>query len=97
MRTPWAKMKDIIQTRNSLKKKHRLSTKSDEIKIDESIESDNEDVFEDVKPTRIHFADETPKSDETKLINYNEIPDEIIERYHMFSAERDKVSNHSRS
>lgn len=86
-------MKDIIQTRNSLKKKHRLSAKSDEIKIDESIESDNEDVFEDAKPTKIHFADEKPKSEDDKVPIHREIPTTVIERYQFFSAERDKVSN----
>lgn len=46
-RTPWAKMKNIINhPRNSLKKKHRLSAASDDIQIDVEFCSDNEDVFE---------------------------------------------------
>uniref|UniRef100_A0AAR5PNW9 Uncharacterized protein n=1 Tax=Dendroctonus ponderosae TaxID=77166 RepID=A0AAR5PNW9_DENPD len=45
-RTPWAKMKDIINTRSSVRKKHRLSAASDDIQIDVEFCSDNEDVFE---------------------------------------------------
>lgn len=50
-KTPWGKMKDIIQTRKeSLRKKqHRLSVRSDDYKIEWSAGSDQEDVFEPVK------------------------------------------------
>lgn len=86
-------MKDIIQTRNSLKKKHRLSTKSDELKIDQSIESDNEDVFEDTKPTKIHFADDIQQIEESKSFkDHEQIPVEVIERYNLLSLEQTKVS-----
>lgn len=78
-------MKDIIHPRNSLRKKHRLSARSDEIKIDESVESDNEDVFEDTRQTKIHFADEKSQND-------YEVPTCIVERYQLLSKEENKVS-----
>ncbi|XP_063906947.1 putative leucine-rich repeat-containing protein DDB_G0290503 [Zophobas morio] len=46
-KTPWAKMKDIIQTRNSFKKKHRLSAHSDDVQIDVELCSDEDNVFEE--------------------------------------------------
>lgn len=50
-RTPWGKMKEIINTRNSFKKK-RLSAASDEIQIDVELCSDIDDnVFDDEKAT----------------------------------------------
>nr|XP_022919404.1 uncharacterized protein LOC111428198 isoform X1 [Onthophagus taurus] len=44
-RTTWARMKDIIQPRNSLKKRKRLSVKSDDSRLEDAMLSD-EDVFE---------------------------------------------------
>ena len=40
-------MKDIIQTRNSFKKKHRLSAHSDDVQIDVELCSDEDNVFEE--------------------------------------------------
>lgn len=67
-------MKDIIQTRNSFKKKHRLSAVSDDIQIDIEFCSDNEDVFEDDARIR-----RNPSS--TCSSRKNSLPLEVVERY----------------
>lgn len=67
-------MKDIIQTRNSFKKKHRLSAASDDIQIDIEFCSDNEDVFEDDRRIK-----RNPSS--TCSSRKNSLPQEIVERY----------------
>ncbi|KAJ8945673.1 hypothetical protein NQ318_012391, partial [Aromia moschata] len=82
-RTPWAKMKDIIQTRNSFKKKHRLSAASDDIQIDVELCSDNEDVFEDDPKVRYvpGGSGTVPQCSSDIGTNSNEISPEIVERY----------------
>ncbi|XP_044262996.1 uncharacterized protein LOC123010292 isoform X2 [Tribolium madens] len=78
-KTPWAKMKDIIQTRNSFKKKHRLSAHSDDIQIDVELCSDNEDNV---------FEDEDKKSPKIyKRLVSNDLPPEIVARYQQAIAE----------
>ncbi|XP_008198722.1 uncharacterized protein LOC659628 [Tribolium castaneum] len=78
-KTPWAKMKDIIQTRNSFKKKHRLSAHSDDIQIDVELCSDNEDnVFEDEEK-------KSPKN--YARMDSNDLPPEVVARYQQAIAE----------
>ncbi|XP_017772912.1 PREDICTED: uncharacterized protein LOC108560010 isoform X1 [Nicrophorus vespilloides] len=98
-KTPWEKMKDILQTqtRNSFKKKHRLSAKSDDFKIDLSIGSDNEDVFEDPpKSPRliVQSPEEISLENEALSLEHN-IPIDIIARYQVYtddnSSKWDKV------
>lgn len=65
-------MKDIIQTRNSFKKKHRLSAHSDDIQIDVELCSDNEDnVFEenDLPPEVIARYQEAIAEDDSKKVS----------------------------
>lgn len=73
-KNPWTKMKDIIQTRNSFKKKHRLSAVSDDIQIDIEFCSDNEDVFEDDARSK-----RNPSS--ACSSRKNSIPQDVVERY----------------
>ncbi|XP_030755568.1 uncharacterized protein LOC115881955 [Sitophilus oryzae] len=92
LRNPWAKMKDIIHPRNSLKKKHRLSAASDDIQIDVEFCSDNEDVFESDDPisksTHLSLSPSpnvcsTPSTSPSCL----EVPPEVVERYQRALAE----------
>lgn len=82
-------MKDIIQTRNSFKKRHRLSARSDDTRPDEILYSENEDVFEDDCNCRVLLTapqEADLKSDET-------IAPEIVERYRQaVDEEKDMVS-----
>lgn len=85
-RTPWEKMKNIIHSRSSSKKRRRFSSRSDDLKIEESAYSDNEDVF---LPT-VSSNDAKPLKD---LDNYGKgIPPEILERYRRLSAAEIAVS-----
>ncbi|KAL3277776.1 hypothetical protein HHI36_013118 [Cryptolaemus montrouzieri] len=78
-RTPWARMKDMINTRNPVRKKSRLSTHSDDIQIDIELCSDNEEVFEDnQKPQPISTSAATSSG---KLDSENDIPLDVRERY----------------
>lgn len=71
-------MKDIIHTRHSSKKRRRLSSHSDDVKTNESVCSDNEDVFvftnENIQPCK------------------HDIPLSVIERYQKLSADGCMVS-----
>ncbi|XP_066252103.1 myosin-11 isoform X2 [Euwallacea similis] len=84
-RTPWAKMKDIIHPRQSLKKKHRLSAASDDIQIDVEFCSDNEDVFETDdtgnKSTNISLSPSPNVYSSSASPSGSEIPSDVIERY----------------
>lgn len=82
-------MKDIIQPRSSIKKRYRLSGRSDDFKGDES---DNEDVF---------LTDPVPSPSPTKYKleknrsfpeRTHRIPPEVIERYQNLIAEENIVS-----
>ncbi|XP_049821323.1 uncharacterized protein LOC109601364 isoform X2 [Aethina tumida] len=87
-RTPWAKMKDIISTRNSFKKKHRLSAQSDDIQIDIELCSDNEDVFvDDNKSKSLQSSTPSPCSTNYIRCNSNDIPHEVILRYQQAMSE----------
>lgn len=88
-RNPWTKMKDIIQTRNSFKKKHRLSAVSDDIQIDVEFCTDNEDVFEDDPRSKTN-----PSSSCSS--RKNSIPQEVIERYQKALEEEKPESKWSR-
>lgn len=82
-------MKDIIQTRNSFKKKHRLSAVSDDIQIDVEFCSDTEDVFEDDPRNKTN-----PSSSCSS--RKNSIPQEIVERYQKALEEEKSESKWSR-
>lgn len=87
-------MRDIIQTRNSFKKSHRLSARSDDTRPDENIIcSENEDVFEDDSSSNILQVSPTPVGEfPTKiLIQQNEIPADVVERYQRIIAEDETV------
>lgn len=71
-------MKDIIQTRNSFKKKHRLSAQSDDIQIDVELCSDNEEVFEE-EDEKQKLKTSSPNTQ--RRISSSEVPIEIIRRY----------------
>lgn len=85
-RTPWAKMKDMIQPRNSFKKKQRLSAQSDDIQIDVELCSDNEEVFEDDNKNKQNINVCT-----YVRLNSDEIPSEIVARYQQIVADDTKV------
>lgn len=93
-RTPWSRMKDMIQTRNSFKKKHRLSARSDDTKPDETTYSENEDVFEDENsgdvilpvPSSTPYARKQSDQDV-------DIPKEVIERYQQVVAEEESFNS----
>lgn len=83
-------MKDIIHTRNSFIKKHRLSAASDEIHIDVEFCTDNEDnVFED--ENRIKTEGSSSCSSRK-----NSLPQDIIDRYHKAIDEEKDGSKWSR-
>ncbi|KAL1505345.1 hypothetical protein ABEB36_004932 [Hypothenemus hampei] len=96
-KSPWAKMKDIIHTRNSLKKKpqhHRFSAASDDIHIDVEFCSDNdEDVFEaDAdsgrdKSLNVSLSPSPNVYSNSASPNSSDIPPDVIERYQMALAE----------
>ncbi|RZC42078.1 hypothetical protein BDFB_008553 [Asbolus verrucosus] len=75
-------MKDIIQTRNSFKKKHRLSAHSDDIQIDVELCSDNEEVFEEEDKNK-SMQPSSPKAYVKlyKRMDSNEVPPEVVARY----------------
>ncbi|CAG9772509.1 unnamed protein product [Ceutorhynchus assimilis] len=91
-RTPWAKMKDIINTRNSIRKKHRLSAASDDIQIDVELCTDNEDVFEandsESKSMGISLSP-SPNiyTNSSTSPCGSEVPQDIVERYQRALAE----------
>ncbi|CAH0559089.1 unnamed protein product [Brassicogethes aeneus] len=92
-RTPWAKMKDIIQTRNSFKKKHRLSAQSDDIQIDVELCSDTEDVFiDDSNSKSLQSTTPSPRMNVYRRCNSSEIPSEIIARYHQVLADEEMTN-----
>lgn len=70
-------MKDMIQTRNSFKKKHRLSARSDDTRPDETAYSENEDVFEDENGDVV-LPVPSPSG---------EVPRDVVERYQRVLAE----------
>lgn len=78
-------MKDIIQTRNSFKKRHRLSARSDDTKPEEGTFSDNEDVFLDSPGP----SGEKPRVFKSK--SQSSIPSEVIQRYQRIIAEEKMV------
>lgn len=83
-------MKDMIQTRNSFKKKHRLSARSDDTKPDETTYSESEDVFEDeVTGDFILPVPSTSICEGKQLDRETEIPKEVIERYQQVVAEEE--------
>ncbi|XP_050303352.1 uncharacterized protein LOC126741081 [Anthonomus grandis grandis] len=92
-RTPWAKMKEMIHPRNSLKKKHRLSAASDDIQIDVEFCSDNEDVFETEdsinKSTNISLSPSPNVFSNSSVspCGSSEVPSDVIERYQRALAE----------
>ncbi|XP_045466502.1 uncharacterized protein LOC123675222 isoform X2 [Harmonia axyridis] len=79
-RTPWARMKDMINTRNPVRKKSRMSTHSDDIQIDIEFCSDNEDVFEDNKPQTFPNSNATSSARLDESCE-NDIPLVVRERY----------------
>lgn len=79
-------MKDIIQTRNSFKKKHRLSARSDDTKPDDTTYSESEDVFED--EITGDFVLPVPQLDHD-----TEIPKEVFERYQQVVAEEETANS----
>lgn len=87
-------MKDIIQTRNSFKKRCRLSARSDETKADETTYSDSEDVFEDeITGDVILTVPSSPTVTSVGLkqcYEETDIPKEIIERYQQVVAEEEE-------
>ncbi|KAJ8910480.1 hypothetical protein NQ315_002733 [Exocentrus adspersus] len=86
-KTPWAKMKGIIPTRNSFKKKHRLSAASDDIQIDIEPCSD-EEVFEDENRNKfIEIPENENVSTNCVEVTPPEIPQEVIKRYQRALAE----------
>lgn len=97
-KTPWGKVKDIIQTRkDSLKKKqHRLSARSDDFRnTDYSAGSDQEDVFEASALSSNH---DTPtvmvtnsEEDATlKMKSEQNIPADVVARYQKVANEEEK-------
>lgn len=90
-------MKDIIQTRNSFKKRRRFSARSDETKADEAAYSESEDaVFEDEMTGDIILtvpSSPTVASAGKQYYQENDIPKEIIERYQQVVAEEERASN----
>lgn len=94
-------MKDIIQTRNSFKKKRRLSARSDENKTDEAAYSENEDcVFEDEITGDIVLtvpSSPTVTSVGKQYYQETDIPKEIIERYQQIIAEEENASKNEES
>lgn len=88
-------MKDIIQPRNSFKKKQRLSAQSDDIQIDVELCSDNEEVFEDDCKNKQSFdAIPTPTNACTYVrSSSDEIPSEVLARYQQIVADENKVKD----
>ncbi|XP_044756503.1 uncharacterized protein LOC123315031 isoform X2 [Coccinella septempunctata] len=80
-RTPWARMKDMINTRNPVRKKSRMSTHSDDIQIDIDFCSDNEDVFEDNNKPRTYPNSNATSSAKLDGSSENDIPLVVRERY----------------
>lgn len=74
-----------------MKKKQRLSSKSDDVKIDESMASDNEDVFEAPKLSPKIQIDDSTKIERLLMNDNHPVPNEIIERYHHLVTEESKV------
>lgn len=86
-------MKDMIHTKNSFKKKHRLSGHSDDIQIDVELCSDNEDnVFED-DDNRSKLSS-SPRIDarDYKREDSREVPPDIVARYQEIIAHDNVVS-----
>lgn len=76
-------MKNMINTKNSFKKKHRLSGHSDDIQIDVELCSDNEDnVFEDSKIDNKEYKQEDSR----------DVPPDVVARYQEIIAHDDIVS-----
>ncbi|XP_060526814.1 uncharacterized protein LOC132702286 isoform X2 [Cylas formicarius] len=96
-RTPWAKMKDIMQPRSSFKKKHRLSAASDDIQIDVELCSDNEDVFEEDATNKSIQMSLTPSPNVYSCSSSSpcDVPAEVVERYQKVLAE-DSASDSER-
>ncbi|KAK9881120.1 hypothetical protein WA026_014468 [Henosepilachna vigintioctopunctata] len=75
-RTTWARMKDIMNTRNPVRRK-RLSSHSDDIQIDIELCSENEEVFENTSKSN-SFSN---YNEGEKIGSDNEIPPEVRRRY----------------
>lgn len=102
-KTPWNKVKDIIQTRKeSLRKKqNRLSTKSDDCRTDWSTGSDQEDVFEPLKQEIIETSGTVSvtvtEPEEIYHLKFNKnfksheydnkIPSSVLARYQQITGE----------
>lgn len=90
----------MIQTRNSFKKRRRLSARSDETKADETTYSESEDVFEDEITGDVVLtvpSSPTVTSAGKQCYQENDIPKEIFERYQQVVAEEENISSNEGS
>lgn len=90
-------MKDIIHTRGSFKKRHRLSARSDDTRTDEQAYSENEEVFEEETCSRVSLLCPSPttepkvKRGQESPNQDSQIPPEIVYRYQQAVADEEMV------
>lgn len=84
-------MKDIIHTRGSFKKRHRLSARSDDTRTDEQAYSENEEVFEEETCSRVSPLSPSPTTESKAKDREAQIPPEVIFRYQQAIADDESV------